>query len=73
MSATSSPAADYEGPLFKLLAQRRLAASTPPIAPTSLVCSVVFFRHGARAPAWNSDLLPPVRLLVFVLYHFISF
>ena len=69
MSATSSSAADYEGPLFKLLAQRRLPASTPPTAPTSLVCSVIFFRHGARGPAWISDLLPPVRLLVFMLYH----
>ena len=54
------PGAYHKEPLLKLLSQLNVPQWNPPSGSSSLVSSVVFFRHGARTPVFHSELLPPV-------------
>ena len=68
LSSSPFPAAYHKEPLIKLLSQLNVPQWNPPSGPSSLVSSVVFFRHGARTPVFISELIPPVCTVIhFVL------
>lgn len=60
LSKSPIPAAYQKDPLVKLLTQSNTLQWTIPGSTSSLVSSIVFFRHGARTPVFHSELLPPV-------------